>query len=457
MKRRMVFIVLFCLSYPAFSTDNYILTEIKWSHYLTEPKEDYQRQNYTWFYAKANQLYRSGPFAFKLTGLTQFSIDKKDQFYFNVPELYASYSYRFKKISLLDSIRVSLGRELKAWNYFDEYFELGLWNSLNLWDPLYPTANGLVGSFIDFVSSHWSLHFFIGGVFVPSLSVNIEQDEEKIFSTSRWFSGVPRRVETLGRVLDIDYWVHTPFISDVIFQESYIASLNLWTEKEKNMWMKFNAGYKPINQIVLARNSESILRISSDSEASIHQELFIFPIQHRIFSVEWGFKHNNASLLLSAGDNAIIEENIPEGWALVNKALGFTYFSSFLKYEFAVKDRLKNQVQLSYIYTVPHDRLVKNGKASSSHSYKMVQGIGVDWKTKVFASQDEIAELSVRYWYSLTDKGGLLLANLTYHITPFIYLQGTLDILGSKQEDSFTFLNRFRANDRIEWRVGYVF
>ena len=456
MKRRIVFIVLFCLSYPAFGTGNYAFTEIKWSHYLTEPKEDYQRQNYTWFRMKLNQLRHSGPFTFKLTGLTQISVDEKDQFYFNLPEMYVSYGYHFRNISLLDSVRISFGRKLKAWNYADEYFELGLWNSLNLWNPLYPTANGLIGSFIDFVSRHWSFHFFVGGVFVPNLSVNIEYDEERIFSTSRWFSGVPRRVETLGRVLDIDYWVHTPFISDVIFQESYIASLNLWTEKEKNMWMKFNAGYKPTNQVVLARNNESILRLSSDSEASVQQELFIFPVQHRLFSLEWGIKHNDVSLLLSVGDNAIMEENVPEGWALVSKAFGFTYFSSFLKYEFAVKDRLKNQVQLSYINTVPHDKPFNDGEASSFHSHKMVHGLGIDWKTAVFSYQDKIAELSVRYWYSLPDKGGLLLTNLTYNISPSIYLQGTMDILGAK-EDSFTFLNRFRANDRIEWRIGYVF
>lgn len=456
---KIISILFIILSFQAFAKQgNYITTELKWSHYLIEPANKHQLQNYTFARTKFNHVNHVNNFTFKATSLTEFSLDQSGQFYLNVPELYGSYMHTFSKISFLKHIRTSLGREIKSWSYVDEYFELGLWNSLNLWNPLYPKSNGLIGSFTDLVSNNWSLHLFLGGLFIPSLSVNIKQYKDKIYSRSRWFSGAPHAVEAFGQILDIDYWVHTPFITDVVFQESYIASLNLylWTERKKNMWLKINAGYKPINQVILARNNDSSITIDATNKedpVKVSQELFIFPVQHRLISLEWGFQEKNLSLFLSGGDNKIIEDPLPKGWDLVNRATGFSYFSSFLKYHFSFKNHLKNYLKLSYINLYPHDTKKEINVA------KMSQGLGVDWKTELFYYRRKIADIEIRYWYSIPEKGGLLLANLTYNVSPLFYVQGTMDVLGvaDMNKNTFSFLNRFRANDRVELKVGYVF
>ena len=452
-----IFIFIFIFSFSTFGNyNNYLKTEFKFSHYLTKPREDYQYQNYAFARTELNHASKINSFVFKLTALNEFSVDSSRQFYINVPEIYIAYKYNFQKLTFLKYVKTSLGREIKAWNYTDEYFELGIWNSLNLWEPLYPTVNGLVGSFTDIVSNYWSFQLFVGGIFIPHFSVNIDREEDRIFSTSRWFSGAPRAVEAFGEILNIDYWVHTPFITDVIFQESYIASLNLWTEKEKNMWMKFNIGYKPTNQVVLARNNDSSLIVNTDEleKIKIHQELFIFPVRHRIFSFEWGLNHKGVSVLLSAGDNKIIEKTVPQGWDLVNRSAGFLYISTFVKYEFHIKDRLKNEFQFSFINLWPHKNSNRRPPISD---HKVTQGFGLDWKTRIFSYQNEIAELTVRYWYSVPEEGGLLLADLTYNIFPFLYLKGVVNVLGVEEESSPSFLNRFKANDRMEVKVGYVF
>ena len=129
------------------------VSRLEWEmrHYGSDPKPDlrYQLRNYALLRGDGRYRFDKGALAFDSRIYTEYFLDKSRLFYFNIPELYFSYSYKLNRpFYSLEGLKFHLGRKAQAWSQSDDYWQLGTWNSLSQWNPLYPIKNGLIGSFL---------------------------------------------------------------------------------------------------------------------------------------------------------------------------------------------------------------------------------------------------------------------------------------------------------------------
>ena len=433
------------------------LVEIKGSHYKSKPEYPFQLKNYFSLYSNLNYEVEKNNLLFKVNGLAEFFFDKSQQFYFNVPEVYFSYAYDLKTNHIMESIRVYVGRHIKHWSQTDEYWELGTWNSLNLWDPLYPSQNGLIGAFLDVASKNWLLEFYVGRTYLPNVEPVLKNDKRtgKILSPSRWKIPPPETASVKKMELDINYLVGVLF--ERFLHDSYSLSFKTWAYENKNLWLKGSFGYKPVNDVFLITNSKNSLKVSDsktkERPLTIQKTIENHSVAQLILSVEGGMHYGRFSALLSVSDSKVrLSKPLLKGQELTERPLNHTYFSGLANYKLDYKN-IKNKFQVGYLHSL-------NGKNSIFSSYelyhKFLRGIGFDWTAETLSTTGLKRALSLRYWHSFKVWGGLFSLDVLYYILPKWYAGGRVNVLAG-EKGTPSFLGRFRADDYISWRTGYVF
>ena len=458
MKISIIFLFLINLSAPAFSDPNKI--EVRWDHFTTDAYAlTTQLNDYTSL--KMNYDFNSyiGSFHFKSSFLGEYFLDHSRAAYYSSPEIYLFYFYKFdEKYLNLESVGITFGRRIKSWSIADEYWEFGLWNPLNRWNPLHPTDKGLIGTFVNMKSQNWSIDMLVGGLYLPSSYAKAKLENGQFSSSLRWFSGVPNKVDVLGRgFLDIKYFLKIPFILDIFFQQSYALSFKTWLNQEHTVWTKWAYSYKPINDIFVVTNTDNILEIEN---MHVSKEIGVLPVKHITFSSEWGVDHKDFSAILSLGYTSVQEDReAPEGWEFLHDRGYFTYLSALMKYNISDTNYLQFSYLDSWFNTNSSEKEIYSANKNPFifNQYKILNGIGFDLHMEYSAKNNLKRQLDIRYKYSFSNKGGLLFVETIYYLFPQLYTSLTVDILGAKDLTKKYFLSTFRANDYFGWRLGYVF
>ena len=460
---------------------------LKGEHFFPKLKDLDQRMNYVSLYMDWNGESHFRSLSFQMNGVAEIFPDRNWpfvfpkgsviplirnntdwQFYFALPSAFASYTYEFEPNEFFQaqSLEVTLGRRVYSWSEADDYWDLGLWNSLSKWNPLTPFQNGLIGTFFDLKGEKWRFQFFAGEVYLPNQNAKVRSENDPngktayFNSSSRWFAGVPRQVRTGNALFDVNYYKRKVSFFDVLFQESTAMSLKLWSGDQPNYWMRGSIGYRPVNEPFSIRNKHDAVKVSGDENRDPHIRLdfAFFPVKHRVLSLEWGLDYQGLSLLFSVGDDYLFKQSAPEGWTFVREQDDFSYLSIFLKYEHSFLDQLNTSTQLSFISS----RLSGVSPENQTHLisrksfYKVTDGVGFDFNSQWKSGGKVKWDASFQYWYSFPDKGGLLSLSGNFWFSEKFFAGGGLFILGAEKERK-SFLNYFRANDYLFWKVGYAF
>ena len=440
--------------------------ELEWQHYISEPSLKTQLQDYVFLRWDQKTDFNYGALYFDSHVQMEYGLDRSDFFYFNIPELYFSYEYNFKKpFYSIESIELNVGRKIKDWNLADEYWEMGSWNPLSRWNPLHPVTSGLTGAFLTFMSSQWSVDFFLGALFFPNQEVQLIEKDGEIYSNSRWFyplpdKALPDRASELD--IDINYFIYSPHIFDILFQPSYVLSLKTWSKTpEAYYWMRWSIADKPVNHLFYVLNNKERYKVGKEKGAvgKVHQAITSLPVRQRLLSAEWGLDYGDLSTVFTLENTKMKEVDIsPEGWDFLNRRENFTYFSALLKYNV-----LSNSfVQLAYIqtwfknYNVGTVNPAEVKPPSVLQRYKVLEGMGVDWETEFLSSQGLPRIFALNYRYSFLGRGAWLFVKTSYHFTPQIHTAMTFDVLGAKN-GALYLLSRSRHNDYFSWRLAYDF
>ena len=287
----------------------------------------------------------------------------------------------------------------------------------------------------------------------------------RIYTHSRWVSHLPDRVDS--RPVDIYYSTFRPFISDILFQQSFLLSFKTWSETPETFyWMKWSFADKPTNRLYYVLNKSGVIKIGEEKGSAVFadQGITILPVRERILSTEWGLDYKELSIIFSL-ENTKIKEDLsirPEDWEFVNLRGNFTYFSLLLKYNY-LKDSF---VQLGFIQSwFKNYNIYKESKEKPAILLrsKVLEGVGLDWQTKLLSCKKQPVFLSLKYQYSFLDQGAWLFGKISYYMTPEIYTELTVDILGAtewvngKDIRESTFLNSFKHNDYFTWSLVYDF
>ena len=435
--------------------------ELEWQHYTSPPGVIEQLSDYALFKLNHRVDFTKDPFYFDSHFYFEYSLDRSKFAYFDFPELYLFYKYDLEiPVYSLQSVEINLGRKIKRWSFGDDYWDLNLWNSLNRRNPLHPLENGLIGSFFTFKARQWEADFFIGALHIPSPGADIVEEDGRIYSHSRWFSILPDQVHSFN--IDIHYSMFSPFIFDVLFQQSFLFSFKTWSKTpEVFYWMKWAFADKPVNHLFFVLNQNNLLQVekAKEGEVFVNQKITVLPVRQRVLSAEWGLDYKDIALTFSLENANMKEPSIPPEYLdFVAERDNFTYFSAWLKYNY-----LDNSfVQLSYIQSWFKNVDFSEGDPSLVIIGRVLEGIGLDWQAQFFSHTSQPLFLNLKYQHSFLDQGAWLSAKARYYMTPQIYTEFTMDVLGAvdfrdRENRNNSFLNAYKHNDYFSWGIVYDF
>ncbi len=456
---RLCFLVLFYTCHSMAST-----LEFEWQHYISEPVLETQLDDYLIIKWDQKTDVHLGAFYFNSHIQTEYNLDKSKMFYFNVPELYFLYKHQLAySLYSVNSVELAVGRKIKDWSLADAYWEMDLWNSVSRTNPLHPNRNGLVGSFLTLKARRWSVDFLVGALHFPNQEPKMIQKGVEFSSPSRWFSPLPDRVNLWNSSIDIHYFIKSPFVFDILLQQSYLLSLKTWSKTAGTYyWVKGSIADKPVNHLFSVLNTKDIFNIGNTegAEGNIQQFITSLPVRQRLLSLEWGVDYDSLSAVFTLENTKMKEvETSPEGWDFFNSRESFTYFSALLKYNFLPKSFVRIGYLQSWFqnYNVRAEAFRKEQTSPSILTrYKLLDGVSFDCQMEFLSSTGLPRLFALKYRYSFLNKGAWLFAKVLYYLTPDVHTSMTFDILGAKREGNY-FLNQFAHNDYFSWRLTYEF
>lgn len=218
-----------------------------------------------------------------LTGL--YAMGQTALSYLNIRELYFNYS-------IDSSSKLFIGRKINNWSQLDSEWNLGLFNPQFRWNVLSPEAQGLTGIFWEKKESIWTLSLFASPVYIPDQGPGYELKDGKFQNSNPWFSNPPQNISFQnGVILPIDYELEKPETSDVVFQTSYGAQLQLG-EKE-GFFANLSGVHKPANQLALGYKVTGVVdRVRIAVVPKVYNETNL--------SADFGYREKWGSVQLSA-------------------------------------------------------------------------------------------------------------------------------------------------------------
>ena len=433
---------------------------LNWESYVAPPVIEERAQDYVFLNWDSELQVQKNKFDFDASLRIDYGFGNPALLYYDLPELFVRFDSEISipYVEYFDRIEVAVGRKVKQWSKADEYWDLGLWNSLTVWNPLYPEDNGLIGSFISLEGENVALDMFLGCCYIPNRTPPIKRYEDgKMISRSRWTTPLYESVETES-FADIRYLIRRPILSKLLFQESYIISFT--TKSSSNdfsHFIKVFFGNKPANQVTLAFTADESFEIKAEEETvfKLSPGVVVIPIRNNILSGEVGVDYKSFSTTFTLENVSTHRTyDVPEAWTLLNWTENFTYFSALLKYNLSKKQF----VRLGYIHSWFHNFSEKNSQSSSVISRaRNLRGLSFDWSFEYFSSYGLKRKLSLNYQYSIPNEGGLLRINTIFHLTPKFFMTLSTNVLGSALLSRTYFLNVFRHNDYFSWSLNYDF
>ena len=425
--------------------------------YITQKSYDNQ-MDYYWNVGSRLTTYKKHKYIFyDFEALMKLSLDESHISFLSIPSAGLGYQLNdIQRLSYLNSIQAFFGRYKKKWSWMDSFWQLGLWNPLNLFDYFNPEELGLIGSAVVFEGPKWALTSFIGGVFLPNEQSALGENKSGTFrSKSRWSAPPAPNVSILDKELDSYYWLQTPYLTNVLFQTSYLVNLLIGEKTDK--WISISYAHKPIYQ--------NFYRVKSGlniSNTTLDNLIYYHPLKHHLTSVESNFQWGRLSINLAATNESLDPVNLSKNWIVPNIPNSMFFTSASLSTELNFS-RNKNLFQISYLKSwikgTNNDFLIGKGIDSllPLERFKLIEGLSFNWNTSfVFKGYEKLKSV-LKYWYSIDQKGGFLQWKLSFFINPHFSTLFECNILGSERPRKEGFFSRYGNNDRLSLKVQYDF
>jgi len=223
-----------------------------------------------------------------------------------------------------EKINISYGRRLHQWSQLDEAWGLGFFQPQFRWNSIDPSAQGLVGLFLDnqefdsvlSVSQKFRWTLFGSPLFIPDQGAGYELKQGQFQDSNPWFNAPPQNLEFNGQTVPIDYNVRVPPANEILFQPIYGGQISY--QFSSGVYLQTAFMSKPSHQIALTYKAVLVAdRVKADIVPKIYREKNI--------SFDMGYKKDWGSfglMILSNSPDAVITDvnyNYPEiqssmGW-----------------------------------------------------------------------------------------------------------------------------------------------
>jgi hypothetical protein len=135
--------------------------------------------------------------------------------------------------NLTSKDHIRFGRQILPWSAVDEVWGFGKLNNRRNFDYFTPGHEGLIGLLYERKSSNGMRYrAFVSGIYVPEMNpaLDIDKDDKTITSRHPWADPPAQRANVDGVMMDVQYNVDYPEISEVIYR--YTVGANIGFESK---------------------------------------------------------------------------------------------------------------------------------------------------------------------------------------------------------------------------------
>lgn len=355
--------------------------------------------------------------------------------------------------------KVYLGRKKMNWSEVDSRWQLGMFQPRFAIDTLRPEELGLTGLFVNYKKSNFELLGFVTPIYIPNMGPEIREERGGLVSDSRWYRAPSREFSLNNRARQIVYDLDIPETMKLAGNPGGALMARVGN-KEKGFWLSGSGGYLPVNELLLERR---VLMGTSEIEADVTVVPGVG--YHQIYALDAGYTFGGTRLTLSyLSDSPLETQSSSEDW-VVQKLENLQVFSASLDSQLSDLWYHPLFLQLQYMKAVG-GRINDIRHDGSQDDITMFDRRLLYSDALAFQLEGQIASIQKRpvitkfkYIYDYDQQGSLMNFELLYYPSPQWAVLVGGDVLGVKDEDRdpSSFLNQYRANDRLYGGMSYVF
>lgn len=354
----------------------------------------------------------------------------------------------------------AIGRKKHNWSVADQAWETGLWQPQFRWDRLRPEEQGFIGGFWQKdLHKKGRLRAMVSPIFLPDTGVEFEKKKGEFSSANPWFKPPPPTVVVLGEETQVYEYLEMPALSEVVFNPGLAVQYEHQIDESNQATVSY--GYKPINQVM---NSFKYKLRAAEDGGGVRLEFYPWVAYHHLLTTEHVYKDRYYTNTLSATyevptrlmeDDDMVYQDLREAYVLSwlgSYALAgegdsaFRVFGGYMRFFGGYLpdggdnfDPGKTQFEL-------RPRFLSVFKAGLSYPV---------WHTKRRLRN----KIEVNYDNILN--GGTVLTEVEYAFNKNLFFTTQLDLIGvfetSEDIKKSSFINSYRANDRLQVRLSYVY
>lgn len=374
----------------------------------------------------------------------------RSQSNFFVNEFYASYNAA--------SFKLYAGRKKIEWSEMDRRWQLGLWQPRQALDTLRPEEQGLVGFILDHSTDNFEILAFVSPLFIPSMGPEIRQEGGSLVSDSRWYRSPTGSFDFNNRRNSISYKLNVPEAEKLINNPGG-AIMSRLGNKERGPWMVASVGYKPVNDLILKRK---IFKAVSKNQVDVTVSPGV--THHQIVSTDMGYSFEAMRVSISYLQDKPEERRPERDWA-IQKIMPISAYSAAL--DFSLDNIFSRSLAFQLGYLKSNDGgivdILNDGSVDDltlfdrRQKFTNVVSARVEGQLARFFRSPLVTRF--KCLYDFDQKGSLVSTEFLYYPSQNWAVLLGADFLGVEDEGfrPTSFLNEFRANDRIYGGMTYVF
>lgn len=355
-------------------------------------------------------------------------------------------------------LTVYAGRKRMDWSEIDRHWNLTLWQPTFAPDTLRPEQHGLAGVFADWSTENFGFVAYASPFHIPNITPDIRTEDGRMLSDSRWRRARTHDYDFNGRHNTIRYDIDVPRLEQLVFQPGGAMQARIG-RRDNGLWATVSAANKPVNEILVAR--EISKRVDQDV---VDVRLYPKIAHHELASVDVGyaapyFRATMSALedrpkLLPADPEGAVQKLAPiQAYSARMEVKPMPFVAPSLVTGASYLRLFGGEIQDITVTEEPDERTMFDSRVN----FRNAASFDLSGETGRVFRRPVISKFMYLYdWYQ---RGSLISAEV--QIQPdrqWAVLLG-VETLGVEDESyrPTTFLNQFRANDRVYGGMTYVF
>ncbi len=359
------------------------------------------------------------------------------------------------------NVDINVGRKLLSWSRADSYWMQGLWQPRFLDDRFVTEQAGLTGVFLEKKWSMGKSSFWATPLHVPETGPDFSIEEQQFVSGSPWFKTPPSTVIIRGQATKVHYRVNKPELEEIVVNPGVGFNWQSEDAEVRRYLSRLSLAYKPMEQLLLGFPFFLELSETEDS-SSLNVEVNPRVIYHRIATWETENVISTPQLKTALRTSLTFEsperDSTPEPWITQEVS------DAFIASVWAVTPVGRGLVDVGWLHVWGGDEPDKGEFAPEGtlfeRRYQYLHAVRLGGESGSYYAGGWTLKGGSRFIYDFEQAGLTWTNELVAMPTEDLSLHVRADIIGltgDEEKIANGFIRTYRANDRVQAGVKYVF